>query len=85
MKSNVTGSNGDPKSDRDNSNAMRETRNKKINWTMTMPDILRTYQAPSPSNLRKRSDKEFDNKDKRDELLSERLRSLQSKHKNARV
>ena len=61
---------------------MRETRNKKINWTMTMPDILRTYQAPSPSNLRKKSDKEFD---KRDELLSERLRSLQSKHKNARV
>ena len=52
---------------------------------MTMPDILRTYQAPSPSNLRKRSDKDFDNKDKRDELLSERLRSLQSKHKNARV
>ena len=83
MKSNVTGSNGDPKSDRDNSNAMRETRNKKINWTMTMPDILRTYQAPSPSNLHKRSDKEL--KDRRDELLSERLRSLQSKHKNARV
>ena len=82
MKSHVTNSNGDPKSDRERSEAVHEsTRNKKINWTMTMPDILRTYQAPSPSNMRKRSDKELD---RRDELLSERLRTLQGKHKDTR-